>query len=99
MYFFATIISFVVQYGFESLLVSIIFAFGSDGFVNWCEILKQRSLRIQHTDPSCRFVNSLVYYGLNLNVKNLGGNFYLNFFILCVVEIPGALLCWFCLGR
>ncbi|EDO39860.1 predicted protein, partial [Nematostella vectensis] len=44
-------------------------------------------------------VNALVFFGLNLNVKNLGGDIYLNFFILCIIEIPAALICWFALQR
>ena len=34
------------------------------------------------------FVNSLVYYGLSLNVKNLGGNLYVNFILNALVEFP-----------
>lgn len=45
------------------------------------------------------FVNALVYFGINLNVGNLAGDMYLNFFILCIVEIPGALLLWFLMSR
>jgi len=47
----------------------------------------------------CRFVNALVYFGISLNVGNLAGDMYLNFFILCIVEIPGALLLWFFMSR
>ena len=47
----------------------------------------------------CRFVNALVYFGINLNVGNLAGDMFLNFFILCIVEIPGALLLWFFMSR
>ena len=46
-----------------------------------------------------RFVNALVYFGLSLNVKNLAGDMYLNFFILIIIELPSALLAWFCLQR
>jgi len=45
------------------------------------------------------FVNALVYFGLSVNVKNLAGNMYVNFFILIVIELPSALLAWFCLQR
>lgn len=38
------------------------------------------------------FVNSHVYYGLSLNVKNLGGNMYFNFVLAGLVEIPSYLL-------
>lgn len=34
------------------------------------------------------FVNSLVYYGLSLGVKNLGGNIYVNFIFAGLIEIP-----------
>lgn len=33
------------------------------------------------------FVNSYVYYGLLLNVKNFGGNMYVNFVLVGLVEI------------
>lgn len=45
------------------------------------------------------FVNALVYFGISLNVKNLAGDMYLNFFILIIIELPSALLAWFCLQR
>lgn len=45
------------------------------------------------------FVNALVYFGISLNVGNLAGNMYLNFFFLCIVEIPGALALWFFYAR
>ena len=38
------------------------------------------------------FVNSHVYYGLSLNVKNLGGNMYANFIFAGLVEIPSYML-------
>ncbi|CAH1796783.1 unnamed protein product [Owenia fusiformis] len=38
------------------------------------------------------FVCSSTYYGLSLNVKNLSGSRYLNFFISGLVEIPALLL-------
>lgn len=45
------------------------------------------------------FVNSHVYYGLSLNVKNLGGNsWYVNFVLAGLVEIPSYLLTVFLLN-
>lgn len=38
------------------------------------------------------FVNSHVYYGLSLNVKNLGGNMHFNFVLAGLVEVPSYLL-------
>ena len=47
-------------------------------------------------------VNSMVYYGLALNVKNLGGSLYINFVLASLIELPSYaatqfLLSW--LGR
>ena len=44
------------------------------------------------------FVNSHVYYGLSLNVKNLGGNMYVNFVLAGLVEIPSYVLTVFLLN-
>ncbi len=43
----------------------------------------------------CRFVNSLVYYGLSLNTSNFGGNDYLNVFLSGAVEVPAYIFCQF----
>lgn len=37
---------------------------------------------------SYRFVNALVYYGVFLSAPTIGGNFYLNFFLTSLVELP-----------
>ncbi|RMX49476.1 hypothetical protein pdam_00017630 [Pocillopora damicornis] len=34
------------------------------------------------------FVNALVYYGVFLSAPNIGGNFYLNFFLTSLIELP-----------
>ncbi|XP_068751499.1 solute carrier family 22 member 15-like [Montipora capricornis] len=44
------------------------------------------------------FANSHVYYGLSLNVKNLGGNMYVNFILAGLVEIPSYVLTVFLLN-
>ncbi|KAH8285656.1 hypothetical protein KR054_011958 [Drosophila jambulina] len=44
-------------------------------------------------------VNAIVYYGLSLNATNLSGNKYLNFALVCLVEIPGYSIAWLCLRR
>jgi len=36
----------------------------------------------------CWFVNALVYYGVILSAPSIGGNFYLNFFLTSLVELP-----------
>ncbi|XP_039228738.1 organic cation transporter protein isoform X1 [Drosophila yakuba] len=44
-------------------------------------------------------VNAIVYYGLSLNATSLSGNKYLNFALVCLVEIPGYSLAWLFLRR
>lgn len=41
-----------------------------------------------------RAVNATVFYGLSLNSTNLSGNKYINFALVCLVEIPGYTLAW-----
>ncbi|KAL9979757.1 hypothetical protein ACROYT_G017467 [Oculina patagonica] len=36
----------------------------------------------------CWFVNALVYYGVFLSAPAIGGNFYLNFFLTSLIELP-----------
>lgn len=43
-----------------------------------------------------RAVNAIVFYGLSLNSTNLSGNKYLNFALVCLIEIPGYSLAWVC---
>lgn len=45
------------------------------------------------------FVNALVFFGINLSLKNMAGNMYLNFFILCIIEFPSQLGCWFLMKK
>lgn len=49
-----------------------------------------------------RATNAFVYYGLSLNSTSMVGNKYLNFALVCLIEIPGYTLAWVCiqyLGR
>ena len=49
-----------------------------------------------------RFVCSLAYYGLSLNIGEFGGNLYVTFFIVCAMDVPAnvfALLAAVKLGR
>lgn len=39
------------------------------------------------------FVNAFVYYGLSLNVGDLGGNLFINFFIFAVAELFSDIFC------
>ena len=44
-------------------------------------------------------INSGSYYGLTLNVKNLGGNFYINLLINALMEIPAISLIIFAVAK
>ena len=41
----------------------------------------------------------MAYYGIILNVGNLGGDFYLNLFLLQAIEYPGILISLALLNR
>lgn len=43
-----------------------------------------------------RLVNVMVYYGLVLGIDNLGGDLYINFMIVGVVEIFVYIMCVLC---
>ncbi|XP_035204413.1 organic cation transporter 1-like, partial [Stegodyphus dumicola] len=43
----------------------------------------------------CWVADIMAYYGLQINVSNLGGNPFLNFFYLALVEVPGFIFSWF----
>ena len=45
------------------------------------------------------FVTVFVYYALSLNVQDLGGNLYVNFFISGMVEFPAIILCMLALKK
>ena len=46
-----------------------------------------------------RFVVSLTYYGVILNVGNVGGDFYLNLFLLTIIDYPVKFLTLLLLNR
>lgn len=41
-----------------------------------------------------RGVNAFVFYGLSVNSTSMGGDKYLNFALVCLIEIPGYSLAW-----
>lgn len=43
--------------------------------------------------------NAFVYYGLSVNSTSLGGNKYLNFALVCLVEIPGYTFSWWAMNK
>ncbi|XP_063241777.1 organic cation transporter protein [Bacillus rossius redtenbacheri] len=43
--------------------------------------------------------NAFVYYGLSVNSTVIGGNKYVNFTLVCLVEIPGYSLAWYAMNR
>lgn len=47
----------------------------------------------------CWVADVMSYYGLQLNVSNLAGNEFINFFLTAIVEIPGYLTSWFLMDK
>ncbi|XP_031633751.1 organic cation transporter protein [Contarinia nasturtii] len=43
--------------------------------------------------------DAFIFYGLSLNSTNLSGNKYLNFILVCLVEIPGYTLSWIAMNK
>lgn len=43
--------------------------------------------------------NAFVFYGLSLNATSLSGNKYVNFILVCLVEIPGYTLSWVAMNK
>lgn len=46
-----------------------------------------------------RAVSFMVYYGITLNIGDLAGNFYFNFFVSGAVEIPAYVFTWLVLAK
>ncbi|CAG9822517.1 unnamed protein product [Phaedon cochleariae] len=44
-------------------------------------------------------INAFIYYGLSINSTSLGGNKYLNFALVCLIEIPGYSIAWICIQK
>ena len=51
------------------------------------------------TDFAYRFVNAMVYYGVSFSTPTLGGNIYLNFFLLSIIEIPANYVGIWAMGK
>ncbi|KFM70941.1 Organic cation transporter 1, partial [Stegodyphus mimosarum] len=47
----------------------------------------------------CWMGNSIPYFGLQMNVKNLAGSEFLNFFLVSLVEIPAHISTWLFMER
>ncbi|KAM7345221.1 organic cation transporter protein isoform 2-T5 [Cochliomyia hominivorax] len=64
------------------------------------EVFKSKTLVFRYTLMLYIWaVNAVVYYGLSLNSTNLSGNKYLNFALVCLIEIPGYTLAWISLNK
>ncbi|XP_018796962.1 PREDICTED: organic cation transporter protein isoform X2 [Bactrocera latifrons] len=65
-----------------------------------CDIFKSKTLLIRYAIMLYIWaINAVVFYGLSLNSTNLSGNKYLNFVLVCLIEIPGYTLAWICLRK
>ncbi|KFM65311.1 Organic cation transporter 1, partial [Stegodyphus mimosarum] len=47
----------------------------------------------------CWIADTCAYYGLQINVYNLAGNEFVNFFFMALAEIPGYLASWYIMER
>ncbi|KAJ8942923.1 hypothetical protein NQ314_009898 [Rhamnusium bicolor] len=44
-------------------------------------------------------VNAFIFYGLSINSTSLGGNKYVNFALVSLIEIPGYTVAWVCIQK
>lgn len=44
-------------------------------------------------------MNAFVYYGLSVNSTSMGGDKYLNFALVCLIEIPGYTIAWIAIHK
>ncbi|KAJ1531644.1 hypothetical protein ONE63_000315 [Megalurothrips usitatus] len=64
------------------------------------ETFKSRILVIRLVTCSfCWMTNTFVYYGLSLNAVSVAGNQYLNFMLVCLIEVPAGLVTWLMMER
>jgi len=67
-------------------------------------IAKLRERGLPSNSPYIRFVDTLIYYAMSLNVRSLSGNLYINVMLVRLVDLPAVILGalainWRCLGR
>ncbi|KAH6928478.1 hypothetical protein HPB50_016714 [Hyalomma asiaticum] len=43
--------------------------------------------------------NASAYYGMSINVTNMSGNEFVNFFLLALVEFPGCVIAWWAMEK
>ncbi|XP_075169516.1 organic cation transporter protein isoform X2 [Haematobia irritans] len=64
------------------------------------EVFKSKTLLVRYVIMLYIWaINAVVFYGLSLNSTNLSGNKYLNFALVCLIEIPGYTLAWISLKK
>ncbi|GAB0092693.1 organic cation transporter protein [Sergentomyia squamirostris] len=64
------------------------------------EALKSKTLMIRFAILIYNWItNAFVYYGLSLNSTSLSGNKYLNYALVCLIEIPGYTLAWIAMNK
>uniref|UniRef100_A0A1B0FY37 Major facilitator superfamily (MFS) profile domain-containing protein n=1 Tax=Phlebotomus papatasi TaxID=29031 RepID=A0A1B0FY37_PHLPP len=64
------------------------------------EALKSKTLMIRFVILIYNWItNAFVYYGLSLNSTSLSGNKYLNYALVCLIEIPGYTLAWIAMNK
>ncbi|XP_059619885.1 solute carrier family 22 member 3 isoform X2 [Phlebotomus argentipes] len=64
------------------------------------EAFKSKTLMIRFAILIYNWItNAFVYYGLSLNSTSLSGNKYLNYALVCLIEIPGYTLAWIAMNK
>lgn len=67
---------------------------------SWMDVFRMPKIRTNFLIVTfCWIANSAGYYGLSLNVTNMSGNEFVNFFLLGLVEFPACAVSWWCMEK
>ncbi|CAN7982280.1 unnamed protein product, partial [Ixodes pacificus] len=72
----------------------------SEAVTSTMDILRMSNIRTNFLIVTFSWIaNSSAYYGLSINVTNMSGNEFINFFLLGLVEFPACVISWWAMEK
>ncbi|XP_002436050.4 organic cation transporter protein [Ixodes scapularis] len=72
----------------------------SEAVTSTMDILRMSKIRTNFLIVTFSWIaNSCAYYGLSINVTNMSGNEFINFFLLGLVEFPACVISWWSMEK
>ncbi|EEC08880.1 organic cation/carnitine transporter, putative, partial [Ixodes scapularis] len=72
----------------------------SEAVTSTMDILRMSNIRTNFLIVTFSWIaNSCAYYGLSINVTNMSGNEFINFFLLGLVEFPACVISWWSMEK